>query len=266
MNKSTTTNQPNEQPNEPVGRENELAVEDINFRQLAETIPHLVWSARADGVPDYYNTRFLEFLGKPREETYGWTWTETLHPDDRQRSIHNWLVSFTSGADYCEEYRLRRASDGHYLWYEGHATPLRDADGNVVRWFGTCSEIEGRKRAEERLRSSESKLRSLVENVSDCLWEVDPQGRFTYLNPNFQDYTGYLPGEFLGRNSFALIPEEERDQLWRQMLAGKSLNCADLIRNTLDRVRCARYKPTSSLQGFSGVNSPGFVADNKAQN
>src|SRR5512139_1253178 len=94
---------------------------EVDFRLLAESLPHLVWSARPDGVSDYYNARFLEYLGKTLEEMQGWAWAETLHPDDRQRSIDNWATAFTTGAEYYEEYRIRRAADGQYRWHEGRA-------------------------------------------------------------------------------------------------------------------------------------------------
>lgn len=140
----------------------------MNFRQLAETVPHHIWSARADGISDYYNARFLEFLGKSLGEMQGWTWAEMLHPDDRRRSIDSWTKAFTSGSDYFEEYRIRRASDGRYIWHEGRATPLRDEDGNIIRWFGTCTEVEAHKLVE-------AKQELLVESISQLLTSQDPQ-------------------------------------------------------------------------------------------
>src|SRR5512137_2588316 len=80
------------------------------FRFLAESIPHLVWSARSDGVSDYYNSRFLSYLGKTLDQMHGWTWMETLHPDDRQRSLDAWKEAFTTGKEYRIEYRIGRAS------------------------------------------------------------------------------------------------------------------------------------------------------------
>lgn len=161
MDKLTTA----EEVDQNVSRDGGLA---MNFRQLAETVPHYIWSARADGISDYYNARFLEFLGKSLGEMQGWTWAEMLHPDDRRRSIDSWTKAFTSGSDYYEEYRIRRASDGRYIWHEGRATPLRDEDGNIIRWFGTCTEVEAHKLAE-------AKQELLVESISQLLTSQDPQ-------------------------------------------------------------------------------------------
>jgi PAS domain S-box-containing protein len=161
MDKLTTT----EKVDQNVSSDGGLA---MDFRQLAETVPHYIWSARADGISDYYNARFLEFLGKSLGEMQGWTWAEMLHPDDRRRSIDSWTKAFTSGSDYFEEYRIRRASDGRYIWHEGRATPLRDEEGNIIRWFGTCTEVEAHKLAE-------AKQELLVESISQLLTSQDPQ-------------------------------------------------------------------------------------------
>ncbi|MCM2264678.1 MAG: PAS domain-containing protein [Desulfuromonadales bacterium] len=201
---STTT----EKTDKQAGREARLAVEDINFRQLAETIPHLVWSARADGVSDYYNSSFLKFLGKTLEEMHGWTWAETLHPDDRQRSIDNWTAAFTSGSDYCEEYRIRRAADGRYVWHEGRAKPLRDTAGKIVRWFGTCTEIKERKRAE-------AKQELLVEAISHLLTSQEPQHAIETL---CHKVMAFLDCQFF----FNFLVDEERGRLCLNACAGIS--------------------------------------------
>lgn len=140
-----------------------LRESEERFRLLAESIPVLVWSACPDGVSDYYNSRFLEYLGKTAEEMLGWTWTSTLHPDDQQRSTDAWTEAFTKGAEYHIEYRIRRADD-QYRWHIGHALPLRNDAGNIVRWFGTCTDIDDRKRAEEALRQARDELEQRVKD------------------------------------------------------------------------------------------------------
>ena len=187
----------------------------MSFRQLAETIPHLVWSARADGISDYYNARFLQFLGKSLDEMQGWSWAETLHPDDRQRSIDRWTVAYTSGTDYYEQYRIRRASDGRYIWHEGRATPLRDEEGNIIRWFGTCTEVEAHKLAEARQEL-------LVESISQLLASEDPQQIIESLCHKVmafldcQVFFNFLVDEDHGRlylNACSGIAEEEQAKI-----------------------------------------------------
>jgi PAS domain S-box-containing protein len=128
------------------------------FHLLAEFIPHLIWSARPDGVSDYYNARFLNYLGKTLDQMQGWSWVETLHPDDRQRSLDAWKEAFTNGREYQIEYRIRRAVDGQYRWHLGHALPLRDINGQIIRWLGTCTDIHDCKQMEEELLRSRYEL------------------------------------------------------------------------------------------------------------
>src|SRR5437764_3094632 len=93
---------------------------EAQFRCFAEALMDLVWSARPDGVSDYYNGRFLDYLGRTLDEMDGWTWAEMLHPDDVERSRRAWVEAFTGGTEYEVEYRIRR-HDGHYRWHRGHA-------------------------------------------------------------------------------------------------------------------------------------------------
>jgi PAS domain S-box-containing protein len=178
------------------------------FQDMADTLPCLIWSARADGVSDYYNARFLEYLGKTHEEMYGWNWTEALHPDDRQRSLENWTAAFTSGTGYYEEYRIRRAADGCYIWHEGRAMPLRNASGQIVRWFGTCTDIEERKLSEKQRDESAKKLHLLYESMQDAFVSVSMDGQIREFNTAYLDLLGYSPEEILTKTYLDLTPKK----------------------------------------------------------
>jgi PAS domain S-box-containing protein len=142
--------------------EEAFRLSEQRFQLLTETIPILVWSARADGVSDYYNEPFLQYLGRTLEEMHGWAWVNTLHPDDRERSSVVWMRAFSSGSDYEIEYRIRRAADGQYRWHLGRAVPLRDSSGTIVRWYGTCTDIHDRKRAEEEMNRHAARAETLA--------------------------------------------------------------------------------------------------------
>ncbi|MEG5070210.1 PAS domain S-box protein [Microcoleus sp. B3-D2] len=116
------------------------------YRVLAEAIPQIVWTARADGWFDYYNQRWFEYTGLTLEETQGWGWQLALHPDDVENSVESWKTSVETGKTYEVEYRFKRASDGAYRWHLGRALPVRDADGKILKWFGTCTDIDDRQR------------------------------------------------------------------------------------------------------------------------
>jgi PAS domain S-box-containing protein len=121
---------------------------ELDFRFLAETIPQLVWTTTADGWHDYFNSHWFAYTGMTLEETQGWGWSHLLHPDDREETLRRWTRSLATGEPYDIEYRFRRAQDGSYRWFLGRALPLRDGEGRVVRWFGTCTDIQDQKETE----------------------------------------------------------------------------------------------------------------------
>lgn len=128
----------------------DLAESEQRFRTLADTMPQMVWSTRGDGHHDYYNARWYEFTGVEEGSTDGDGWRDIFHPDDRDRAWREWQHSIATGEPYHIEYRLRHQS-GSYRWVLGRALPIRDPHGNIVRWFGTCTDIhETRLLAEER--------------------------------------------------------------------------------------------------------------------
>src|SRR3954468_22196045 len=108
-------------------------------RQIAETVPHLIWTARADGALDFFNRRCHEYTGLDLASLQGWGWKSVVHPDDWERSLATWTRALQSGERYEIEYRLRRA-DGAYRWHHGSAVSMRDAGGRPQRWFGTCTD------------------------------------------------------------------------------------------------------------------------------
>ena len=122
------------------------------YRFLAEQMPQIVWTADPDDYRDYYNRRWYEYTGLTLEETMGQGWQAVLHPDDLKISLERWTRSMETGEDYQVEFRMRRASDGDYRWHLSRAVPLRDEDGSIIKWFGTCTDIDDQKRSEESLR------------------------------------------------------------------------------------------------------------------
>jgi PAS domain S-box-containing protein len=141
--------------------EQALSESEQRLQLLTESIPDMIWSARPDGVSDYYNQRFLEYLGKTLDEMQGWTWVDALHPQDRERSLAVWLEAVRQGGPYETEYRMRRASDGQYRWHLSRAAALRDGAGKIVRWYGTHTDVDELKRAQEQLRETTERLELL---------------------------------------------------------------------------------------------------------
>jgi PAS domain S-box-containing protein len=140
------------------------------IRLVIDTIPTMAWSVRPDGVVDFVNRRWLDYTGLTLEEEIKKP-TASVHPEDLPRVVENWLASKAAGKLSEDEMRLRRA-DGQYRWFLIRTAPLRDEHGNIVKWFGSSSDIEDRKEAEEALRRSKQQLRALGRRV-ESLQEED---------------------------------------------------------------------------------------------
>lgn len=135
------------------------------YRFLAESIPQFVWTARLDGWRDYYNQRWYEYSGLTVEQAQGWGWESALHPDDLQPCLDRWTHAVQTGEPYEIEHRFRRA-DGVYRWHLSRALPARDARGQIVKWFGTSTDIDDQKhsvRALEVLAEASDVLASSLE-------------------------------------------------------------------------------------------------------
>ncbi len=130
--------------------ERELRASEAQFRTIADAIPQMVWSTLPDGYHDYYNRQWYEFTGTPLGSTDGEGWNGMFHPDDQPRAWGVWRHSLETGEPYEIEYRLRHRS-GEYRWVLGRAQPVRDEQGRIVRWMGTCTDIHEQKRVRDEL-------------------------------------------------------------------------------------------------------------------
>lgn len=145
--------------------EEALRTREAEFRTLAEATPQIVWVTLPDGNHIYFNRHWMEFTGLTLEQSLGFGWNPPFHPEDRDRAAQLWQRATESGEPYEIEYRLRRY-DGVYHWMLGRALPLRDDAGNIVKWFGTCTDIDDLKRTVERLDQAQR-----IARLGD--WECD---------------------------------------------------------------------------------------------
>jgi PAS domain S-box-containing protein len=137
---------------------------EAKFRAIADSMPQMVWSTLPDGFHDYYNARWYEFTGVPDGSTDGEGWNDMFHPDDQERARIRWQHSLTTGDLYEIEYRLRHHS-GVYRWTLGRATPIRDDSGQIIRWFGTCTDIDELKRMEQSKELLSQELSHRIKNI-----------------------------------------------------------------------------------------------------
>jgi len=169
--------------------------QEAELREVVDTIPAIVWSARPDGSNSYANRRFVEYCGMPPEQIAGSGWQAATHPDDLERHKAKWLACVASGEPSEDELRFRRA-DGEYRWHLVRGVPLRDEAGNIVKWYGVVTDIEDRKRAEESLRSSEAYLAEAQRLTHMGSWAWRVAGRDTvHLSEEWYRIYGFDPEE-----------------------------------------------------------------------
>src|SRR5712671_548181 len=136
----------------------ELKKSEDRLRVLIETIPALAWTSLADGSNDFVNRRWLEYTGIPLEQMRGAGTPPPFHPEDIDKHLDKWRLALATGETFENEARVRRAADGEYRWFLIRGLPLRDEKGHIVKWYGTMTDIEDRKRAEEALRKANADL------------------------------------------------------------------------------------------------------------
>ncbi|HUR68428.1 MAG TPA: PAS domain S-box protein [Candidatus Thermoplasmatota archaeon] len=182
------------------------------FRVLADIVPAIVWMSRADGWTDFYNERWFVLTGAPRGPEGGWSWPAFLHPDDASRAETAWRESVRTGTPYEILYRFRRASDGEYRWHLGRAVPMRDASGEVVRWFGAATDVHDQKLAQEALRESEERFRQLSSSSPVGIFLALPTGAADYTNPSCDRICGF-EGDALGFGWTERIHPEDKERV-----------------------------------------------------
>jgi PAS domain S-box-containing protein len=178
--------------------EEALRESEQRWRTLTETLPQLVWSALPDGACDYFSTQWTEHTGVPESDLLGWRWMDTLHPDDREPTRRLWTGSVAGRGPYDVEYRVRRR-DGAYRWFKTRGVPIRDGDGKVVKWFGSCTDITDLRQAEEALRESEQRFRTFVDHATDAFFLQDDSGVILDVNRQACASLGYTRDELVGK-------------------------------------------------------------------
>ncbi|PYP65771.1 MAG: hypothetical protein DMD36_18680, partial [Gemmatimonadetes bacterium] len=167
-----------------------------SLQQLVDSLPALIHTGRPDGYLDFFNRRWLDFVGLRLEDLEGWKWTAAIHPDDVTALVTNWRACLESGRPLEIETRVRRA-DGVYRWMLHQKQPLRNAEGQIVRWYGSSVDIDDRKRAEFKIDEQQSAIRQILDLTPQRLeaqlqatlnvipaytWYAAPSGALTFVN------------------------------------------------------------------------------------
>ncbi|HKA20435.1 MAG TPA: sigma 54-interacting transcriptional regulator [Blastocatellia bacterium] len=192
----------------------ELRRNERELRDVLDSIPAIVWSAVPDGSNSYVNSRFTEYCGIPPEQIAGSGWHAATHPDDLERHNAKWLTCVASGKPFEDEVRFRRG-DGHYRWHLQRGIPLRDEVGNIVKWYGVLTDIEDRKRAEDKIREQERELRQMLDFAPQLVGVYGPNRERIHVNRIALDYLGVSLEEWrqtAERGAFVHPDDRAREQ------------------------------------------------------
>src|ERR1700676_5293033 len=183
------------------------------LRLVIDTIPTLVWRAGADGNPDFLNQPALDYTGlAPDQVAAGWP--RAFHPDDMKNMLEKWNAIRKSGRRGEFEARLRRF-DGEYHCFLHRAEPLRDELGNIVKWYGSSTDIEDRKLAEVALREGEQRFRDFAETASDWFWETGPDHLVIRVSEHL-NAVGIVPSRLTGVARWDIATDVESEpEKWR---------------------------------------------------
>jgi PAS domain S-box-containing protein len=166
-----------------------LRESEHRYRQLTESLPQLVWTCTADGQCDYLSPQWVAYTGIPAEIHLKFGWAQQIHPEDRAAILAAWSAAFRSGDPYRFQYRLRR-HDGQFRWFESRALPLRDVANQIVKWFGTATDIHEARETRVALEVERQRLADLV--------ALAPAVFFSYcLRPDNSSYFPYTTAGIL---------------------------------------------------------------------
>jgi PAS domain S-box-containing protein len=229
------------------------------YQNLAEAIPQIVWTATPAGAASYFNRRWVDLTGVACEGAVGWTWLDALHPDDAARCAAEWRAAVAAGEPYESECRLRRASDGAYVWHLCRAVPECGCDGEVVAWLGTYTDIDEQRRS----RAALDQFKSTLDAVRDGVWIFDPDAlRFAYVNEGASRLAGYDRAELLTMGPLDLVPAADAARLPATLAQLRSGSRDVLTLETVQRRRDGSTHPVElSLQYITPPGEDGrFVA------
>ncbi len=187
---------------------------------ILDTMPQMVTTALPNGDVNYFNPQWFEYTGLTFKQIKDWGWKQFIHPDDLEETVRIWTHCLQTGEMYHREHRFRRA-DGVYHWFEGRLMPIRDAQGIIVLWIGSNTDIDEMKQAEASIHDSEVRYRRLFEAAHDGILILDSANRkITHVNPFLTTLLDYPVEHFVGKElwQIGILGDKQASQAAMQQL------------------------------------------------
>jgi formate hydrogenlyase transcriptional activator len=235
--------------------EEDLRARELSWREIVDNIPGLVATMGAMGEVEFLNRQTLEYFGKTNEELKNWALSDAIHPHDLPRIIEARIKSIEQGRIYDVEHRCRRA-DGVYRWFQVRGLPVRDTENKITAWYLLLTDIDDRKRAEEKLRQSEEELRTIADTIRQSIVVLAPDGTTLYVNQVALDVTGLTRDQLDAQGFWARIVHPDdlkhlRDERRDRLLRGVpfDLEYRALFKSGQYRWQLMQYNPLKDESG-----------------
>jgi PAS domain S-box-containing protein len=201
------------------------------FEHICNMIPQMIWRTTPEGAHDYYSDRWYEYTGLSVEESLGEGWVNAFDKDDLAVAEGKWAHSLATGDEYLTEYRCKNTA-GEWRWMLGRAVPMRDEDGNIMKWFGTCTDIHEQVLAREEARQTREQLRQVIEHANVTLWAVNCDNVLTLSEGRpmaaLKNYDPASYSKYIGMDVWDVFRDQGRDneistfeKPMREILAGR---------------------------------------------
>jgi formate hydrogenlyase transcriptional activator len=227
----------------------------LELRGFIDGIPALAWSALPDGTLDFCNQPFCDYTGLSSDRLYGSMWKSAVHRDDIQQFEAWWRDLGQSRKTGATEVRLRRF-DGEHRWFQITAAPVHDDQGNLVRWHGINTDIDARRRAEQKIRREEGDLRTITDAIRQSIVVLAPDGTTLYANRVALDRTGLTVGQVNDKGFFAqAFHPDDVDRVREERRVGLleglpfELEMRSLIKDAEYRWQMIQYNPLKDEDG-----------------
>ncbi len=212
---------------------------DQKLRAMAQVCPDFFFTTRADGWTDWVSHKFHEYTGACHGEGDGLSWTDYLHPEDREETTSKWMGAVKRGDPSEIEHRFL-GRDGQYRWFRSRAIPVRNASGGLERWVGISSDIHFQKQAEQALTQQRLVLETLIESTADFIYMKDREGRYVFVNSSAARSVGKPAHEIIGKDDRDLFSEESARPIMekdRQIMASGISEVFEETRSAAGRTR-----------------------------
>lgn len=229
-----------------------LEQSEKEFRQLAESLPQLVWTTDGKGRQTFVSKRWEDFTGFALMDDE--TFQKVVHPDDYKSLMKVWVEAIASEKTYKAEVRYKN-KNGRYHWFYIQGEPVRNESNKIDKWVGACIDITDRKIAEENLRLTSERFRLLADALPMFVWTTDAEGNLTYINKAESEFTGLTLEELKKKDWLEMIHPDDYDEnlwLWKHALKnGENFECERRIRRKdgVYRWRLTRAVPQYDIHG-----------------